>query len=705
MASRNSTSLRGSFTPAPAYSRRSARQRCLRFEALEDRHMLAATLWVDPNVAPTSSIFSSISAAVSAAHNGDTIKVVAGTYQEQVDVNKSLTLIGGQVRASGEPRGPSIVASGTFGFELDANSVTVKNFTIQQETQGILTVGTFSGFNILHNAFLDDLVGINLNTSFAATVKTTTISGNKFINDTMGQTTSSSILSGGFLRNVTISGNTFAAGDTEVTIDVIGLHPSNNVQILNNRITDSGAGITIANVAKAKIDGNSITSVQSGAIHVAGAVTSSEVANNTLSASPFAPQGIHLDEALVAAADTGNKIAGNTIGGYMQGISLESATHNTVSGNTISSSFSSGITLSAGSTSNTISTNNVTKTFGYGIDVSDSSGNMISKNNASGCESNGIVLTNASSNALSGNAATFNGVHGILLSNSSSNTLSGNTAVLNADHGIFLEMTSGLNTLSKNIVNSNGTGIEVSDSDQNKLSGNTVSYNGGLGIFIVQSNENTLSANTASFDHGGIVTQGSNMDTLSGNTANHNTQTGFALAGNQNTITANTANSNQVGFSILGSSNMLTKNTANGNAKDGADLLSNSSNDLLKGNFFLNNGGDGLNLFESPAIQNSLPGNTISGNMIKNNGGDGIHLIQSNDNTISGNLVMANDRDGIDLDINCNSNTISGNTAMGNGDAFGGFDLSDASDGGGTAGTANTWAGNKALTRSPAGLL
>src|SRR5262245_2535024 len=117
---------------------RTSRPRRLRFEPLESRRMLA-TLWVDPNVVPSATIFSSISAAVAAAHTGDTVKVVAGTYNESVDVTKSLTLIGGQVRASGEPIGPSIVRGvGLFAtaFKLDANNITVKNFTIQQTAIG-----------------------------------------------------------------------------------------------------------------------------------------------------------------------------------------------------------------------------------------------------------------------------------------------------------------------------------------------------------------------------------------------------------------------------------------------------------------------------------------------------------------------------------------------------------------------------------------
>src|SRR6516225_1171928 len=67
MANCNWTSLRRSFRPAFASSG-SQRRRRLGFEGLEDRRVLA-TLWVDPSVTPTPAIFSSISAAVAAAHS------------------------------------------------------------------------------------------------------------------------------------------------------------------------------------------------------------------------------------------------------------------------------------------------------------------------------------------------------------------------------------------------------------------------------------------------------------------------------------------------------------------------------------------------------------------------------------------------------------------------------------------------------------
>src|SRR4029079_241333 len=112
-------------------------------------------------------------------------------------------LIGGQVRAAGEPTGASIVAAvgaDPFGFKLDANNITLKNFTIQKETiQAIQTVGTFAGFKVLHNKFIDNVVAIVLENSSLATATATTISGNTCTNGLIGPTPQNGILSHGGL--------------------------------------------------------------------------------------------------------------------------------------------------------------------------------------------------------------------------------------------------------------------------------------------------------------------------------------------------------------------------------------------------------------------------------------------------------------------------------------------------------------------------
>jgi len=187
------------------------------------------------------------------------------------------------------------------------------------------------------------------------------------------------------------------------------MSPSANVRIMNNLISD-GQGIVIANTAKAKVDGNSLRVLADGAtaIHLAGVVTGSEVAGNTLIAADAVHTplfGIHLDQSLVATPDTANKISGNTITsfrgtdfpGFSKGIFLESASHNMISGNSVSFALDGGIELRS-SDFNSVSSNTVTLTgarsigSGYGVLLANSNSNMLSKNVANDNFAGGIVI-------------------------------------------------------------------------------------------------------------------------------------------------------------------------------------------------------------------------------------------------------------------------------------------------------------------------
>jgi hypothetical protein len=138
--------------------------------------------------------------------------------------------------------------------------------------------------------------------------------------------------------------------------------------------------------------------------------------------------------------------------------------------------------------------------------------------------------------------------------------------------------------------------------------------------------------------------------------------------------------------------------------------------------------GDGL------AIDSSTTPVTITGNMAKSNfeygialygardvtmsndgansnydgiyvGGPGSASSTSTGNTISGNRALSNKNDGVLADVTASdtANAFTGNALHGSGH----FEAQDLSTGGGTAGTANTWAGNlcgSPRTASPAGI-
>jgi nitrous oxidase accessory protein NosD len=167
-------------------------------EPLEARRLLAATVrWVDPNAtANGTTIFADFSTAIAAAKSGDTIKVTAFNFDPGIIVNKSLTIIGGQIRDPSEPTGKTIIHGdpNSTGFILQANNITIKNFNFQSPNTGVDAEAAIAGLKILNNVFQDDNVGIHLNTSTASSAAAITISGNKFITTNSASNTAESIL-------------------------------------------------------------------------------------------------------------------------------------------------------------------------------------------------------------------------------------------------------------------------------------------------------------------------------------------------------------------------------------------------------------------------------------------------------------------------------------------------------------------------------
>lgn len=213
----------------------------------------------------------------------------------------------------------------------------------------------------------------------------------------------------------------------------------------------------------------------------------------------------------------------------------------------------------------------------------------------------------------------------------------------------------------RNIVRGPGTagaanapiGIQVSDGARAEVSGNVVSNNlgnssnEGVGILVFQTSRVQVRNNTVFGNDEGIL--------LASFDGPHVTQT--TVDGNRS-----------------------FQNTFNGIG------LVNADNNTIRNNDVSFNGFDGINVGSEPT--DPLAG-TATGNLIQNN------------------TAKLNGRAGIFLEADATGNRVIGNRLFNNNtdQLATGADAVDLSHGSGTAGTANTWAGNQGRTSIPVGLL
>ena len=151
--------------------------------------------------------------AIDNASDGDFIFVYNGIYNEDVEVNKPITLIG-------EDMNQTIINK--RGFDVEADNVSISGFTIQND---------FLGISIYYSNFVN-------------------VYGNKIIN----QEFKALALFGS--SNVYIEGNII----NNSYYWGIGIGYSTNVSIIGNTITNTGiySGISITNSNKILISGNTI---------------------------------------------------------------------------------------------------------------------------------------------------------------------------------------------------------------------------------------------------------------------------------------------------------------------------------------------------------------------------------------------------------------------------------------------------------------
>ncbi len=247
--------------------------------ALEGRVLLTVT------DVTTGMTFATIQAAVDAAAAGDTLKATAGTYNETVNVTKTLTIQGARsgVDARNRPGGistESVVTGTTGGFTIDAKDVVIDGFTIDGATggPGISTTPTTAGDQILNNIINNNVQGILLasNGTSPTLVKQNEISNN----NQAGTHSGFGIFSDQNVQDATIDSNAFlnnSSGDIRfvgATVSQVG------IDITNNGF--SGGSIGLSDVSGSIITGNTMTGTAGPAIELGGGDAGISIESNTI---------------------------------------------------------------------------------------------------------------------------------------------------------------------------------------------------------------------------------------------------------------------------------------------------------------------------------------------------------------------------------------------------------------------------------------
>ena len=299
----------------------------------------------------TNPSFNTISLAIAAASNGDTIQVCAGTYNEQVQITKPLTLKGAKAGVDARTRvttNESIITNSGGPVQLMADNVVFDGFTVQGSTgtdpnfiSGIWSNPSFSGtqggFQILNNIVQNNISGIELDSSCAASA--TVVKFNLIQNNNNPGPGSGTGLQDNFvLCNATIDSNKFVGNSSSGALLFGPPVTSNgsNITVSNNEFSANGGAIALLGVSSSTISGNNIhNSVGPGGadIDVFGGVSGLTVTCNNLASGPG--RGIQVEDPFSVGANSNVSVNNNNISGYPVGLEEDAGGYTPATANSL----------------------------------------------------------------------------------------------------------------------------------------------------------------------------------------------------------------------------------------------------------------------------------------------------------------------------------------------------------------------------------
>ncbi len=290
----------------------------------------AETIYVDDD---GTGDFTTIQAALDSASPGDEIVVKPGTYTENVDVTKNVTI----VSESGNPADTIVQAASSSDhvFHVTADGVKISGFSLTGASDGDSGI-YLDGVEyclIENNELSENGHGIMLYLSSSNTLNNNTISNNNESGIYLDYSSSNT------LENNTADSNNHCG-------IYLGVSSSNTLN--NNTASNNDCGILLAS-------------------------SSSNTLNNNTASNNSYSEGIRLD------SSSSNTLNNNTASNNNCGILLSSSSSNNTLSNNTASNNNCGILLSSSSSNNTLSNNTASNNY-YGISLYSSSDNFIYNN-------------------------------------------------------------------------------------------------------------------------------------------------------------------------------------------------------------------------------------------------------------------------------------------------------------------------------------
>jgi hypothetical protein len=278
--------------------------------------------------------------AIGEAADGDTITVGAGTYSEDVVVDKGVTLQGAQAGTDARERtgAETVVQAAPTGtgnaptFSVRADDVTIDGFTITQDEartnggMGILVPTNLSTQNltVINNVITDNQYGMaGFTPQPTANITGLRVRRNLFADnnrDTLGSPTTTALYMPGRIGDdVQITDNafenTFAAGGDGAAVNIGGRSGDllNDVVVTGNTSDNDQSFLVLTSATNATVEDNRVTNQTGTSVFIGGGTGEVTIAGNEITDGSNA--GIRVTDLLGATAPSDIGISGNTITG------------------------------------------------------------------------------------------------------------------------------------------------------------------------------------------------------------------------------------------------------------------------------------------------------------------------------------------------------------------------------------------------------